>query len=147
MANSFESRFSEYQAGMINVCLEYCQYKCDKVYVHIINGKDSVFTNFFFSINGILRKKSNLGDSDATVSMPRQKEALKIVSDNAKKIYALFEEYKRPTPTELKIVYDARSKGLKADYSYEPVVSADKPETAVTEAWFNEIGLTTILPS
>jgi hypothetical protein len=139
MHNGFESRFSEYQTDIISVCLEYCEKKCDKIFIHIIFGDDTVFSNFFYQIDGTMRKKARLANSGISGSLLRQKSALKIISDDGKKIMALFEEFKRQIPTEIKLTYDAASKGLKADYKYEPVTSAEKSETAVTDAWFEEL--------
>lgn len=137
MNNNFETRFSGYQSDIISLCLEYCDGKCDKIYVHANMSDGTVFTNFFYRINGVVRKKHKLSDTNTTVSYQKQKAALKIITTNVWNIVALFEEFKRQVPCEMKIIYNANDKSIKANYSYEP--KAVMSDVTITEAWFKEI--------
>ena len=136
MDSNFEKQFSELQADMISICLEYSERKCETIFIHIICENESVFANFFFRINGIMRKKAKLNDAESSVSMARQKEALSIITKDTRKIIDLCEKNGRPVPTEFKLVYDVASGSLQADYSYEPVTSSQKSDRIVSEEWF-----------
>ena len=138
MDNSFEKQFSELQADMVSVCLEYSERKCETIFIHIICEKDSVFSNFFFRTNGIMRKKGKLSDMEPPVSMMRQKEALSIITNDTRKIIDLCGKSGKPMPTEFKLVYDVTAGSLKADYSYDPVTSPEKSDRIVSEEWFSQ---------
>jgi hypothetical protein len=132
---TFESEFSKLQADMVSVCLDYCAGKCDRIYIHSIIVNDTVSSDFFFCIDGALRKKGKLNGAD-TIPQTRQKEALKIVSANAMEIIRLFEKHKRPVPFEVKIIYDAKTGAAQCDYGYDVI---DNTARSLTENWFNAI--------
>ena len=138
MNSSFEKQFSELQADMISVCLEYCERKSEMIFIHIICENNSVFSNFFFRIDGIMRKKGRLSDTAAPVSIVRQKEALSIITKDVREIIGLCEKNGRPMPTEFKLVYDVAKGSLKSDYSYESVTSSMKSDRVVSEEWFSQ---------
>lgn len=138
MNSSFEKQFSELQADMISVCLEYCERKSEMIFIHIICENNSIFSNFFFRIDGIMRKKGRLNDAAAPVSIVRQKEALSIITKDVREIISLCEKNGRPVPTEFKLVYDVAMGSLKADYSYESVTSSMKSDRVVSEEWFSQ---------
>jgi hypothetical protein len=123
--NIFEKQFSDLQADMVSVCLEYSERKCEQIFIHIICENDSVFTNFFFRIDGAMRKKGKLSDIDAPVSVVRQKEALSIITKDARKIVKLCNSAGKPAPTDYKLIYQVGAGSLKAEYSYDPITSAD----------------------
>ncbi|MCL2300762.1 MAG: hypothetical protein FWC27_11540 [Firmicutes bacterium] len=138
MDNKFEKRFSELQADMVSVCLEYCAHQCEQVFLHVINEDESIFTNFFFRADGIMRKKSDLPGAAAPVSIERQKAALSAITQAARSAGKLCEAYGRPLPTEYRLVYDVAAGSLRAEYSYDPITSADKSCRAVSEDWFRQ---------
>ena len=138
MDNNFEKQFSDLQADMISVCLEYSERKCETIFIHIICENDSVFTNFFFRTNGTLRRKGKLSDTEASVSMTRQKEALSIITNNMREIISLCDKNSKPVPTEFKLVYDVAMRSLKAEYSYEPITSPEKSDRIVSDEWFSQ---------
>ncbi len=136
MENTFESQFSALQADMVSICLEYCERKAIEIFIHIICERDSIFTNFFFRMNGGMHKKGMLGDNIGTVSLPRQKEALSIITKNVKELIMLCENNDKPIPTEMKLVYDVQTGRLQANFSYDSVTTNEKTARDVTEAWF-----------
>jgi len=66
---------------------------------------------------------------------------LDIINENVEKIKELCEEYERDIPTELKLIYDATSGKLKAEYKYDLVYTNDDVKTAddIAGEWFEEI--------
>lgn len=136
MDNKFETKFSELQADMIAICLEYCERKATEIFVHVIYERDSIFTNFFFRMKEEMYKKGMLGDGIGKVSFPRQKEALSIITNNYKELIFLCQNNSRPIPTEMRLVYDVRKGSLRANYSYDAITTNEKTARDVTEAWF-----------
>ena len=145
MDKAFEDFFSELQADMVSICLEYVDGKAGKIYIYSSCEQDKITSDFFFRIDGkLLRKhKLNEGGQRHDVSPARQKAALKILIDDTKKILFLCEEYRRPMPTEIKLIYDVTKKHLDASYSYDLVHSNDPRRTArmVVDDWYSEIEL------
>ncbi len=43
----FEDRFSELQADMISICMEYVENRADKVYVYASCEEDMISSSFF----------------------------------------------------------------------------------------------------
>lgn len=138
MEITFEQQYSALQTDMVSICLEYCEHKASNVFIHVIYERDSIFTNFFFKINGKMFKKGKLDDSIGTVSLPRQKEALSIITKNTQALIKLCEESNKPAPTEMKLVYDVKKNSLQANYSYDAVTTAQKTAKTFAEEWFAE---------
>ena len=139
MDGSFEKQFSELQADMISVCFEYCERKSDTIFVHFICENNSIFANFFFRIDGNMRKKGRLDDSGTPVSVMRQKEALSIITNDMRAILSLCDQNSKPVPTEIRIVYDVKKDSLRADYHYDQICSSEKTDRAVSDEWFDEL--------
>lgn len=49
--NTFEDRFSELQADMISICMEYIEERADKVYVYASCEESIISSKFFYLIN------------------------------------------------------------------------------------------------
>ena len=123
----FEEIFSELQADMISICMEYVEDRADKVYVYASCEEGIVSSSFFYLINNIyvechkLNDALEKGEDEYDVSSERQFMVLDIINENVEKIKELCEEYERDIPTELKLIYDAKSGKLKAEYKYDLV--------------------------
>ncbi|WP_058487118.1 hypothetical protein [Defluviitalea phaphyphila] len=66
---------------------------------------------------------------------------MNIINEDIEKIHKLCNEYKRPMPTEIKLIYDVKKNSLKAEYKYDMVYSNDPIKTAydVAMEWFEKI--------
>ncbi|MED3836682.1 immunity protein YezG family protein [Peribacillus frigoritolerans] len=143
----FEDRFSELQADMISICMEYVEDRADKVYVYASCEEDMISSSFFYLINNKYVECHKVndalenGDERYDVSTERQFMVLNIINDDAKKIKVLCKEYERDMPTELKLIYDAKSGSLQAEYKYDLVHTNDDIKTAddFADEWFEEI--------
>jgi len=143
----FEYRFSELQADMISICLEYVEERADKVYVYASHEEGLISSRFFYLINNIHVKCHKLndalveGEEGYDVSSERQFRVLETICDNIEKIKDLCNEYERDMPTEMKIIYDARSGKLQAEYKYDLVYTNEEDKTAgdIADEWFEEI--------
>ncbi|MFE4351773.1 immunity protein YezG family protein [Peribacillus butanolivorans] len=143
----FEDIFSELQADMISICMEYVEDRADKVYVYASCEEGIISSSFFYLINNKYVKSHKLndalenGDEKYDVSTERGFMVLDIINDNVEKIKVLCKEYERDMPTELKLIYDTKSGKLQAEYKYDLVYTNDDIKTAhhLANEWFEEI--------
>lgn len=144
MEKVFEDFFSELQADMVSICLEYVEERAEKIYIYCSFESRVIANDFFYKINGKIVKKHKLNDvlvkgqKEYDVSVIRQKSVLKIINDNIMALIKLCQEYQREMPTQIKLVYDITTGKLNADYSYNLVYSNDETRTAddVLEEWY-----------
>jgi len=144
MGKVFEDYFSELQADMVAICLEYVENRAEKIYIYCSFENGMISSGFFYRVNGKIVKKNKLNDvivdgqKKYDVSIERQKGAINIINDDIKKLIKLCQEHKREMPTEIKLVYNVISNSLNAEYSYDLIFSNDENRTAydVLEEWY-----------
>ncbi|WP_163583498.1 DUF600 domain-containing protein [Gracilibacillus saliphilus] len=147
----FEDYFSELQADMVAICLEYVENNADEVYIYGSYEPKMYFFDFFYRVNGKVVHKHQLNEtieeSDGQhnqvfdVSRERQKSALKIGNNNLKLIHKKCEEFNKEMPTEMKLYYNVKQNSLKANYKYALVYSNDDellPDD-IFDNWFEEV--------
>lgn len=147
MLKEFEDRFSELQADMISICMEYVEGRADKVYVYASCEEGVISSSFFYFIHNkhVQPHKVNdallAGEESYDVSTERQFNVLHIINENIEEINVLCQEFERDMPTEMKLEYDVNSGKFQAEYKYELVYSDDDSKTAddVADEWFEEI--------
>lgn len=145
MEKVFEACFSELQADMVDVCLEYVNGRADNIYIYCSYEANMITCDFFYKINGIITKKhmlNNVGvDFRYDTSIEVQKKALEILEKDFESFRDLCKKNNRDIPTEIKIIYDVKKNSLNADYSYDLKFSNDPEKTAydVIMDWFNEV--------
>src|SRR5690606_1663480 len=102
----FEDMFSELQADMISICMEYVEDRADKVFVYASCEEGVISSSFFYLINNKYVKPHKLNDAledgevRYDVSTERGFMVLDIINDNVEKIKVLCKEYEREMPTE-----------------------------------------------
>lgn len=146
MCKRFEEYFSELQADMVAICLEYVGKKADKIYIYCSIENMVIFCDFFYSVNGCVVRKHKLNDvvSEGNVqydtSEVRQRAVLDILVNDMEYIYKLCQRYQKEVPTEIKLVYDVANNRLNADYQYNIIYANDTEKTAydVAMEWFEE---------
>ncbi|MEN2667813.1 DUF600 domain-containing protein [Listeria aquatica] len=149
MAKMFEEYFTDLQADMVSICLEYSEKKVEKIYIYgSIENNTTAFNVFFESkgkllhlneLNSVLEQNNKIDDH-----IDRQFGVLQIGVEDIEKIRHLCEEYKMDVPTEIKIQYDVLENNMNADYRYENVYSntKDKTDNDIFNDWFEEIKIT-----
>jgi hypothetical protein len=145
--NNFEDRFSELQADMISICLEYVENRADKVYVYASCEESIISSKFFYLINNKYIKPHKVndalvnGDERYNVSSERQFMVLDILNEDIEKIKELCMNYEKDMPTEMKLIYDVKSGKFKAEYKYGLVYTNHETKTArqIADEWFEEI--------
>ena len=147
MGKIFEDYFSEYQADMVSICLEYVNEQADMIYIYCSHESKTIHGDFFFTIAGKTVKKHQLNEMsnkqhfDYDVSEHRQDMALDIIIEDIGKIETLCKQYNRDMPTQIKLVYDVKKNSLNATYSYENFWSDSKSRISpdIFNEWFEEI--------
>jgi hypothetical protein len=147
----FEDYFSELQADMVSICLEYVFERANKIYIYCSHEEGLVSNDFFYNINGKVVERHKLNDAlvneegnanfSYDISVDRQKAVVKIINQNIKELIKLCRKYDREMPTEIKIVYDVQANKLAADYKYDLVHTNDSNKTAssIARIWFEQI--------
>lgn len=143
----FEDQFSELQADMISICMEYVEDRAEKVYVYASCEEGVVSSSFFYLINNTyvechkVNDALNNGEEEYDVSQDRQFAVLDIINEDVEKIKELCKKHEKDMPTELKLIYDVKSGKLQAEYKYDLVYSDDEVKTAddIAEEWFDEV--------
>lgn len=143
----FEDRFSELQADMISICMEYVEDRADKVYVYASREEGVTASDFFYLVNGNYVEPHKLnevlkdGDERYNTSAERNYMVLDILNEDIEKIKELCREFNRDMPTEMKLIFDVKSGKFKAEYKYDLVYTHDDVKTAshIFNEWFEEV--------
>ncbi|EJV57402.1 hypothetical protein BWGOE3_24450 [Bacillus mycoides] len=143
----FEDKFSELQADMISICMEYVEDRADKVYIYASCEESVMSSKFFYLVKNKHVKPHKLndalddGDEGYDVSTKRQFMVLDILNEDIEKIKMVCKKYERDMPTEMKLIYDVKSGKFKAEYKYDLVYTNDDIKTAsdIANEWFEEV--------
>ncbi|EJQ11815.1 DUF600 domain-containing protein [Bacillus cereus] len=143
----FEDRFSELQADMISICMEYVENRADKVYVYASCEEDMISSSFFYLINNKYVECHKVndalenGEERYDVSPERMFQVLQIISEDIEEIEILCKEYEKDMPTEMKLIYAAQSGKFKAEYKYDLIHTNEDIKTAddFADEWFEEV--------
>lgn len=150
MSKVFEDYFSELQADMVSICLEYVEGRAEKIYIYCSCENRVLSSDFFYCIEGKIKERHKLNDDMNKsnnyiydTSIERQNAVLDILIEDIEKLYKLCNEYKREMPTEIKLVYDVSKNSLRADYKYDLVYSNDPIKIAdyIAMEWFEKVKL------
>ncbi|WP_426940603.1 DUF600 domain-containing protein (plasmid) [Bacillus mycoides] len=143
----FEDKFSELQADMISICMEYIEDRADKLYVYASCEGNIISSKFFYLINNKYVKCHKVndvlkdGDERYDVSPNRMLMVLNIINEDIEKVEAVCKEYEREMPTEMKLIYNVQSGNFKAEYNYDLLYTNDDVKTAshIADEWFEEV--------
>lgn len=151
MAKSFEDYFSELQADMVSICLEYVDRKADDIYLYCSYEPEAYYFNVFYRIDKTFVLKHKINDAVRVVngtpeyiydvSRDRQLGLLDIGTEDLKKIHEVCNAFRREMPTEMKLHYNVGENSLVANFKYDLVYTNDDellPDD-IFEQWFEEI--------
>ena len=98
--------------------------------------------HYFYIINGRIIERHKLNDSglnaDFDVSVDCQKQVLNILKDDTRKIKSVCDKYNQPMPTEMRLIYEPKTKNFRAEYKYEKQFTDDMGLSDIVNAWFEE---------
>ena len=149
MSKVFEDYFSELQADMVSICLEYVENRAQKIFIYCSFEEGLVSSDFFYKVaNSVLERHKlndivNEGQEKYNIDVDRQMAVMDIINEDIEKIYKLCKEYKREMPTEIKLIYDVDKNSLEGEYKYDIAYSNDPVKTAddIAMEWFEKIQL------
>lgn len=141
---NFEDKFMDIQIGMVALANEYVQGQAEKIFIYAIS--DSLYSyNVFYKVCGHIVHKHQVNDYllDASneVDVSLENQLLKLGVSDLKKLKELCLTNQKECPTELWLVYDAKSGSLDTKYSYEARYEKDEnllPRLEF-EKWFDEV--------
>lgn len=143
---TFEDKFMDIQIGMVALANEYVQGQADKIYIYGISEKGLVSYNVFFKINNsvveihkvnsVLANKVN--DSDDVMF-----SVLSYGCEDLQALIDLCDSNNCENPTEMWLIYDAKSNSLDTKYSYEARYEKDENLELLPneefDKWFEEV--------
>ena len=137
----FEDEFSALQADMVDICNEYSCEKADKIFIYIAY-EGLLFPAHFYCFNNKIfhaGKLNNAGlNTDFDVSIDCQRQVAAIITEDLYKIKAVCDKYNQPMPTEMRLVYEPKTKKFTAEYKYENQFTDDMALSDIVNAWFEE---------
>ena len=139
----FEDYFSEIQADMVSICLEYVQGKADKIYIYTCFEPRIVSLGYFFVINGKLLQRHEITQELPECDIELQEQVDEVIMEDLYKLNDVCTQFNQPMPTEIKMVYDVKKNSLSVNYQYDLILSSESELLAlpqdVEDAWFEEI--------
>ena len=137
----FEEEMTEVQSDMVDICNEYSCGVADKIFIYI-SYEGLLFPFHFYCIKNKLFHAGNLNESEATVnfdiSTDCQRQVATIIKDDTRKIKSVCDKYNQPMPTEMRIVYEPKTKKFRSEYKYEKQFTDDMGLSDIVNAWFEE---------
>lgn len=143
---SFEDKFTEQQTNMIALALEYAEalnQSIEAVYIYASKEQNmSDFDVFFRTVQGYF-KKHKLSDKP---EINLQRQLIDIGLNDWMAIEELCQQYEKPMPTQLKLIYETATKRVKATYSYDLLYSTSDALLSddIFNQWFEEVSQETI---
>ena len=138
MAKKFEDVLSDNLTDMISICLEYAEYRVEKVFVYASAEKNCTFANFFFQNHGHILNGARLndvllpGEKQFDTHPDRQGQVLEILFADFNNIKKACKEYGVEIPKEIKASYDLRTNQFDSHIGYENVWSIRRNADEVT---------------
>ena len=137
----FEEEMTELQSDMVDICNEYSKGLADKIFIYAAN-EGIILAHHFYCINDKVLDCQELNESelniDFDVSVDCQKQVLNILKEDVHKIKAVCDKYNQPMPTEMRLVYEPKTKKFTAEYKYENQFTDDMALSDIVNAWFEE---------
>ena len=103
MAKQFEDYFSELQADMVTISLEYVDYQADMIYIYCSYEPEAYYFNVFYKIDNSILHKHELNSKDKNlydISIDRQKTLLDIGTNDLEQIHEICKQFNRDISSE-----------------------------------------------
>lgn len=142
----FEDLFSAYQSEMIRQSIAYAENRAEKIYIYS-DLEDGAFTaQPLFRINGEyyteggIAKAVKKGKMPSSLSKQEKSDIRWTIMAYAVAVRWLCRDYGRDIPTVIKLIYDAKTRQVRAQYGYERLKSlSEYDDNARCRMWFDEI--------
>ena len=134
MEKVFEDEFMELHSSIIDLCRELTRDQVDTIYAYCsIEGRSYSFNAFFTRQN----KAVTMRGFDAPFETKRA--FLRIGTEEVIKIDKVCKKHSRPTPTQIKMVYDVKTRRFTADYQYQLLEHKTMGQVDYFMDWVREI--------
>ena len=136
-----EEEMTELQSDMVDICNEYSCGVADKIFIYV-SYEGVLFPFHFYCIKNKLLHAENLNESevkaDFDVSVDCQRQVATIIKDDTRKIKSVCDKYNQPMPTEMRLIYEPKTKKFRSEYKYEKQFTDDMGLSDIVNAWFEE---------
>lgn len=120
MSQVFEDEFMQWHASLVGLCKELAAGRADTIYIYCCMEKCEKMFDAFFSANGTVYTTGELNVPDDV-----QWQFLDYGMQDMLQIIAVCKKHGRPAPTEIKMVYDVRTRRLQTKYRYQEYLDAE----------------------
>lgn len=135
MNKIFEDEFMEYHASIISLCEELTEGRVDTIYVYCCMERCERMFIAFFSKDGKVLTAGNL-----KIPFAVQDEFLTLGMKDMDCIEEVCKKHGKPSPTEIKMTFDVRTRSLNTKYRYEEYLDAqNKGAEHVYREWIAEV--------
>lgn len=142
----FEDLFSAFQSEMIRQGIALAENRAEKIYIYS-DLEDGAFTaQPLFRINGEyyteggIAKAVKKGKMPSSLSKQEKSDIRWTIMAYAVAVRWLCRDYGRDIPTVIKLIYDAKTRQVRAQYGYERLKSlSEYDDNARCRMWFDEI--------
>lgn len=143
MGKVFEDYFAELHTDMVFACKDYVNGAADKIYIYISQEGRMTSSDYFFEIEGQILKRHQLNSisKQYDISVSNQQKCNVILVDTTLELEDLCQEYQRPMPTEIKMIYDVKKNSLDVKYKYDNQWLNHKTKSPddIANKWFEEV--------
>lgn len=142
----FEDLFSAFQSEMIRQGIALAENRAEKIYIYS-DLEDGAFTaQPLFRINGEyyteggIAKAVKEGKMTSSLSKQEKSDIRWTIMAYAVAVRWLCRDYGRDIPTVIKLIYDAKTRQVRAQYGYERLKSLSEYDDNIRcRMWFDEI--------
>lgn len=142
----FEDLFSEYQSEMIRQSIAYAENRAEKIYIYSDLEEGALMARAAFRIDGKFYTDNDWdraireGRESSSLSKEEKRDISLTILCYSYVARELYLHYKRAVPTVIKIVYDAKTRQVRAQYGYERLKPlSEYDDEARCRMWFDEI--------
>jgi len=131
MAKKLEDVISENLTDMIDICMEYVEYRAEakKIFVYVSAEQNRIMPSGFMQIHdrildmGTVNQGLKPGEKPYDINPNVQLEVGRILYEDFAKIMKACKEFGRAVPKEIRAVYDCQTKKFSAHLGYDNVWS------------------------
>ena len=142
----FEDLFSEYQSEMIRQSIAYAENRAEKIYIYSDLEEGALMARPAFRIDGKFYTDNDWdraireGRESSSLSKEEKRDISLTILCYSYAVRELCLHYKRAVPTVIKIVYDAKTRQVRAQYGYERLKPLSEYDDEIRcRMWFDEI--------
>ena len=142
----FEDLFSAYQSEMIRQSIALSENRAEKVYIYSDLEEGALMATPAFRIDGKFYTNNDWnraireGRESSSLTKEEKRDISLTILCYSYAVRELCVQYKRAVPTVIKLIYDAKTRQVRAQYGYERLKSLSEYDDNIRcRMWFDEI--------